>query len=121
MLALFCLRLASGMVACLLLLPAARVNPRFFRTHFLTALGLTAVAAVLLRETAGAWLWPALAAAGVLAFLGSVVWALEGAPGGRALAVLTAAALIAALVLAGLAAGPAPPGWQVADELTSAA
>ncbi len=46
MLAVFCLRLAAGMIACLLLLPSAVVNPRFFRTHFLTALALAGVAFV---------------------------------------------------------------------------
>ena len=44
MLAIFCLRLALGLIAALLLLSPAQVNPRFFRTHFLTTLGLTAVA-----------------------------------------------------------------------------
>src|SRR6266404_545200 len=115
MLAVFCLRLACGLVACLLLLSAAQVNPRFFRTQFLTALGLTVLAAVFLREAAGLWLWLALAAVAVLALLGSIVWALEGAPGGRALVVLTAAALTAALLLAGRQRGQAPAGWQAAD------
>src|SRR5262245_34387926 len=121
MLALFCLRLACGMVACLLLLSPAQVNPRFFRTHFLTALGLTVLAAVRLRDTAGPWLWLALAAVTALCFLGSVVWLLEGAPGGRALVYLTAPALAVALVLAGQQRGGAAPGWLLADDLTSAA
>jgi hypothetical protein len=121
MLALFCLRLAGGMLACLLLLSPARVNPRFFRTHFLTALGLTVLAAVGLRDTAGLWLWLALAAVLGLSFLGSVVWLLEGAPGGRVLIYLTVPALAAALVLAGQGRGGAAPGWLLADDLTSAA
>src|SRR5436309_1799681 len=101
MLALFCLRLACGMVACLLLLSAGQVNPRFFRTHLLTALGLTVLAAVFLCDTADLPLWLALVTGMALAFAGSVVWLLEGAPGGRGLVVLTAAALTAALLLAG--------------------
>jgi hypothetical protein len=121
MLALFCLRLACGMLACLLLLAPAQVNPRFFRTHFLTALGLTVLAAVGLRDTADLWLWLVLAAAFALSFLGSVVWLLEGAPGGRALIYLTVPALTAALVLAGQERGGAAPGWLLADDLTSAA
>jgi hypothetical protein len=121
MLALFCLRLACGMLACLLLLSPARVNPRYFRTHFLTALGLTAVAAVGLRDAADLWLWLALAAVLALSFLGSVVWLLEGAPGGRLLVYLAVPALTAALLLAGQQRGGAPPGWLLADDLTSAA
>ena len=57
MLAVFCLRLACGMTACLLLLPPALVNPRFYRTHFLTALGLACVALLSVRDSAG---WPLL-------------------------------------------------------------
>jgi hypothetical protein len=98
MLAVFSLRLAAGMLAALLLLDPAQVNPRFYRTHFLTALGLAVLATLFRNEAAG---WPLLllilAGAG-LAFLGSVSWSLEGAPGGRALIVLTAAALASALV-----------------------
>jgi hypothetical protein len=121
MLALFCLRLACGMLSCLVLLSPAQVNPRFFRTHFLTALGLTVLAAVGLRDTAGLWLWLVLAAVLALSFLGSVVWLLEGAPGGRALIYLAVPALTAALVLAGQQRRGAAPGWLLADDLTSAA
>lgn len=121
MLAVFCLRLALGMLACLFLLPAAQVNPRFFRTHFLTALGLTAVAAVFLGETAGLWLWLALGASAALAFAGSVVWHVEGAPGGRALNILTVLTLAAALYQASEATRQQQTGWLLADDATSAA
>ena len=50
MLPLFFLRLAFGMLAALLLLSPAQINPRFYRTHFLTALGLGAGALVLLWD-----------------------------------------------------------------------
>ena len=50
MLAIFCLRLACGLLSALLLLSPALVNPRFYRTHFLTVLGLTTTAALFLRE-----------------------------------------------------------------------
>jgi hypothetical protein len=121
MLSLFCLRLAVGLVGSLLLLTPAQVNPRFFRTHFLVALGLTAVALV------GSWgsSLPLLAALGVgaaLAFAGSLVWSLEGAPAGRILMAATFAALLAALAL--LEAAGAPPGewaWALAGGFTSAA
>src|SRR6266542_3277701 len=120
MLAVFCLRLATGMLACLALLSAVQVNPRFFRTHFLTALGLTVLAAVFLRESADLWLWLTLVAGAVLAFVGSMVWLLEGAPGGRVLMVLTTAALGTALLLTGRGREQAA-GWVLADDLTSAA
>src|SRR5438045_55855 len=41
MLAVFCLRLAAGMTACLLLLPPSQVHFRFYRVHFLVALGMS--------------------------------------------------------------------------------
>jgi hypothetical protein len=100
MLALFCLRLACGMIGSLMLFSPRLVNPRFYRVHFLTAVALTAVALVLQRETPGAWMWAA-GVAMLLAFAGSFVWSLEGAPGGRVLIGLTSAALLVALGLAG--------------------
>src|SRR5579884_2907935 len=99
MLAVFCLRLAVGLLACLLLLAPAQVNPRYYRTHFLTALGLTGLALAFVWETAG---WPVLILLFVglgLALLGSLSWALEGAPGGRSLIVATPLVLGTALGL----------------------
>src|SRR6478672_6315599 len=93
MLALFSLRLALGMIACLPLLPARLTHPRFYRTHFLTALGLGCVAAAFLPSGAGMPLYVCLGAAIGLSFLASVVWRLDGAPGGHTLIWLTAAAL----------------------------
>lgn len=118
MLATFCLRLAVGLVAALCLLSPSQVNPRFYRTQFLVALGLAALAAVLLWETADAKTLAALGAALASAFLGSVVWSLDRAPGGRAAVGLTALSLLAALGLAGWRGAPA---WVVLDDLTSAA
>jgi hypothetical protein len=97
MLAVFSLRLAAGMIGCLLLLPPTVINPRFFRTHFLTALGLSCLALLWERDSTG---WPLLTLLGMamtLAFVGSLVWGLEGAPGGRTFMVLTALTLAAAL------------------------
>jgi hypothetical protein len=99
MLAVFALRLAAGAIGCLLLLPPAIINPRFFRTHFLTALALAGVAVVCVREEATWPLLTLLGAAMALSFFGSMVWGLEGAPGGRAFIVLTTLALAAALGL----------------------
>ncbi len=98
MLAVFALRLAAGMIACLLLLPAAVINPRFFRTHFLTVLALAGLSLALVRDSADATLLTLLGAALALAFVGSMVWGLEGAPGGRAFIVLTTLALSGGLV-----------------------
>ncbi len=96
-LSVFALRLAAGMTACLLLLSPAQVNPRFYRVHFLTALGLAGLAA-LFPPAAGGWaLWTLLAAGAAFALAGSVAWFLEKAPGGRTLIVLTLLALAGAL------------------------
>ncbi|HMF16877.1 MAG TPA: hypothetical protein VKE98_06685, partial [Gemmataceae bacterium] len=74
MVAVFCLRLGCGLLAALLLLPSAQINPRFYRVQFLTVLGLAAVAAMFLRDQADLRLWLALGAALILAFLGSILW-----------------------------------------------
>jgi hypothetical protein len=96
----FCLRLAFGLIAVLLLLSPAQVNPRFYRVQFLTALGLTAAAAVLFRDQAGIELWIALGLGAILCGAASIAWSLDRAPGGRLLIGLTALALGAALGLA---------------------
>lgn len=121
MLALFCLRLAAGLLACLPLLPPAQVNPRFYRTHFLVALALAAVAAGFSYETAGAGVLAALGCAMVLSLAGFFCWSLEGAPLGRALVMAAALALAAALVLVETAAGWSGLGWRLAADATSAA
>src|SRR5262249_43543523 len=121
-----------GLIASLLLLNPAQVNPRFYRTHFLTALGLVALALVFLWDTAEAWLVGVLATAGVLALVGSIVWMLEGAPAGRTLIVLTALVLAGALGgtrWAGVQHAEAESagmrgwelGWLLADDFSSAA
>ena len=122
MLAIFCLRLAAGLVTCLVLLSPAQVNPRFFRTHFLTALALTAVAAVFLRDVADLPLWILLGVAMALAALGSITWMLEGAPASGLSIGLTFPLLLAALALAGyLLRDQGEPWWLLADDFSSAA
>src|SRR4051812_45732036 len=96
MLALFCLRLALGLLAALLLLRPAQINPRFYRTQFLTVLGLSCLALGLILGERPPPL--ALVAALVLAALGSMSWSIEGAPGGRVLIVLVLAAVGATLL-----------------------
>src|SRR5579871_2728045 len=109
MLAIFALRLALGMIACLLLLPVSILNPRFYRTHFLTALALAGVALVWVRDSAGWPLLSLLSVAMVLAFVGSLVWGLEGAPGGRVFIVLTALSLAGGLIALELSTDEHPP------------
>ena len=122
MLATFCLRLACGLTAALVLLSPAQVNPRFYRTHFLTALGLALVAALFSAAEESPWYWGFLGAGAVLALLGSLAWMLEGAPAGRPLIVLTAGALAAALALGDLPPGEDPgAAWRLADDFSSAA
>jgi hypothetical protein len=99
MLAVFCLRLAAGMLACLLLLSPAQVNPRFYRVHFLVVLGLAALVLIDVRASAPAAVLALLGVGLFLAFAGSFSWSLEGAPAGRTLIVLTAGCLAAALVV----------------------
>jgi hypothetical protein len=97
MLAVFALRLAAGMMGCLLLLPVTVINPRFFRTHFLTAFALAGLSLACVRDSAD---WPLLtwlSVALALSFVGSMVWGLEGAPGGRTFIVLTTLALAGSL------------------------
>jgi hypothetical protein len=133
MLAVFCLRLAVGLLACLLLLSADtgrgprpagqdRVGFKFYRTHFLVALGLACAAGLFLRDVVPPGFLVLLGAGMALCVAGSVVWALEGAPGGRALVVLTPAALAAALVwLEAHASAELPLGERLLGDATSAA
>ena len=100
MFGLFCLRLAFGLLLFLLPLWPYPINPRFFRAHFLTALGLSAAALFLLDgDILHGWLlFTLLAAVGVCA-LGSMSWLLENAPGGKAFIVLGTLLTGAALFL----------------------
>jgi hypothetical protein len=109
MLAVFCVRLAAGMAACLLLLSPASsarpapgtqplANPNFFRTHLLTVLGFAVLALLVNAENSPA-LIALLVTAAFAATAGSVSWSLERSPGGVTLIVLTVAALVGALVL----------------------
>jgi hypothetical protein len=132
MLADFCLRLAAGMTACLLLLsPAATArpapgakplaNPVYFRTQFQVALALSCGALLWLLGS-GEWLLLGLLAAGaILCVAGSVSWALERSPGGVTLVVLAALTLAAAVAVREWRAEPPPPvGERLAGGLSSA-
>jgi hypothetical protein len=122
MLVVFCLRLAVGLIASLLLLSPAQVNPRFYRTHFLTVLALAVGGLAFAWDFAGPVLLAALGVGLAAAFLGSLAWSLEGAPGGRALVVLTLLGLAPALAVVELHAAPeASPAWVLVSGFTSAA
>ncbi len=79
MLAAFCLRLCLGLVAFLPLLPADKMHPRFFRTQFLTALGLSIIALLFGFDLEPRLLGPLMGGV-IVALLGSFVWTLEPAP-----------------------------------------
>lgn len=120
MLATFCLRLAWGLIACTLCLPAAVVPPRFYRVQYLASLGLLGVAAFFLKDQADLLLWLTLAGSMVLCFLGSILWHVEGSPGGVGVGWLTAAVLTAALVLGGQALREqTEPVTRAADDLAA--
>ena len=90
MLAAFCLRLSLGLVAFLPLLPADKMHPRFFRTQFLTALGLSIVALLLGWESSSWQCWSLIAAV-VVSLTGSLIWTLEPPPLGRLIGLLATA------------------------------
>jgi hypothetical protein len=115
MLAIFCARIALGLVASLLLFAPRQLHPRFYRTQFLTALGGLVIATLVAWPDVGPWPRGLLAAATGLSLMGGLSWTLEPAPGGRTLIIVTTATLIATLV----STSPAPA--LVADQLTSAA
>jgi len=125
----FALQLGGGLTASLGLLSPAQVSHRFYRTQFLIALGLATLATVFLWPSASGWVLALLLAGVVASFLGSLVWNLEGAPGGLALIGVATALLLGALGLAEVQAGftysplivKLGLGWALADDFTSAA
>lgn len=129
MLAVFCLRLALGMLASLLLLNPKVMHPRFFRTHFVTALGLCVVSSVLGWDTNARI---SILIATVLTLLGSLVWIYDHPPAGWTMLGLSLVAMIVSLAL--LSPGSAgdaeavsmpletvPLAAHIASDLTAAA
>jgi hypothetical protein len=106
MLAVFALRLALGMLTSLFLLSPKQMHPRFFRTHFLTALGLLVVAFIADFDRAD-WhdqeqrreqlLNLLVLAAAVLVLLGTVLWVFERTTIGWAVLVLAVGLLVFSL------------------------
>jgi hypothetical protein len=126
MLAVFCLRLALGMLFALFFLSPSKMHPRFFRTHFVTALGLCVVALVMGLDSQlenGASIYvhdsystaprPFLIANVVLLLAGSVVWIFQRPAGGRLVQVASLASIAVALVQVRIAtASLAAPDMQ---------
>jgi len=133
------------MLAALALLSPRLMHPRFFRTHFLTVLGLCVVALLTGWTTSteealvrhgfelGPMMWrrAALIVAAVAALLSALVWIYERPPAGWTLLGVCAVALTAAVVLTdmqeelrqltSLAGIPVTAIALVAGDLTSAA
>ena len=113
MIATFCLRLALGMLGALPLLSPKQMHPRFFRTHFLTALGLCIVAAIMAPDGSVRWL---IILAAVATFAGAVVWNFEKPTLGWIVLAISIVALIASLGYADWARTS-----RLVDNLTAAA
>jgi len=117
----FCLRLAAGLILMLPILPPAHVPPRFYRVHFLTALGLSALAGIFMYENASIEFWLIYAAAVLACLTGSIVWHLDEAPGGKLTAYLAPIALAACLIYGGmLQPRQTDAPLRIADDVLSA-
>lgn len=117
MVTIFCLRLALGMVAPMMILPARIVPPRFFRVQFLTALPLVAIAA-LLRGSFALDAETLLLAASIGACLaGSIVWHTDEAPLGRTLFFIATGLIAGSLIALRCSSDHAP---MLLDDFASA-
>src|SRR5205823_1766679 len=87
---------------------------------FLTALALLVVAAFFLRASGNLILWLSLGTGVGFAFLGSLVWTLDTAPGGAFIIFAAATASVTASLQAAFQAFPELPAAPLAaDQLTS--
>lgn len=119
----FCLRLAAGLILMLPILNPALIPPRFYRVHFLTALGLLAVVGILFFESATLGFWLTYAAAVLGCVIGSIIWHLDEAPGGRLSVLLTPIALTACLIQGGMLQRPdgdADAPLRIVDDVAAA-
>ncbi len=136
MLTTFCLRLACGMIGSLLLFSSTEVNPRFYRTQYLVALGLVCVAAIAAPSGIGRPIAEALPMftiwftlrriillVAVLCLVGSLSWSIEGNPGSRMIGMACAGVLVMILLLRGAVSVNQPQSLVIAviGELASAA
>ncbi|MEI7684054.1 MAG: hypothetical protein WCL32_03440 [Planctomycetota bacterium] len=118
MVTIFCLRLALGMVAPMMILPAQVVPPRFFRVQFLTALALLVIGVVLSGST-GALVLALFAASIVVCLVGSIVWHTDEAPFGRLLFFAGTGLIAGTLGMLRLGQDDSPT-WLFVDDLASA-
>lgn len=105
MVAAFCLRLATGMVVSMHLLPFAETPPRFCRVHFLSALGLLAIAGFFSLDGMHSPMAVMLGLSLLCCFAGSIVWHLDGAPLARLILLLATGAIVGALCISGYERG----------------
>jgi len=122
MLATFCLRLAWGLVASLMVLVPSQVPPRFFRVQYLTALGLLAVAGFFLRDNGNFLIWLALGLSMLIAYAGSIVWHVDGNPCHLVILILANLGLIGTLFLSSVPVIASQNTWiPITDNFASAA
>jgi len=98
MIALFCARLALGLIASLVLLSPTQINPRYYRTHFLTTLALLLIVLLFAWPSASTLLLILLFVGLGLCLFGSISWSIENNPGGVVLVWLTLAVLLGAFL-----------------------
>jgi hypothetical protein len=122
MLETFCLRLATGLVVALLLLPARVVNPRFYRIHLRIVLGLTVAAGMAAWDTAPDAFWLTFGLALSASVIGSWCWFGKGGIAGYAAVLVTVGALAVALVQLSLGGSQAKTSglWPLAEDGASA-
>jgi hypothetical protein len=105
------------MILMLPILSPAPIPPRFYRVHFLTALGLLVVAGVFIGESATLGFWVAYATAAGVCVVGSIVWHLDEAPGGLGTIILGPIALAICMIWGGVLARDQPDSPQrIADD-----
>jgi hypothetical protein len=116
----FVLRLAFGLAAGMLLVPARLVTSGYFRNHLYVTMGLALLAGLLARTGHRSAFAPAMAAA-ALSYVGSLCWLYEKPRAGKiALALVAAASLLgAALVAQGAIRSNPHAAWHYAHVLTS--
>jgi hypothetical protein len=131
MVATFCLRLAFGMIASLLVLDPTPIPPRFFRVQFLVALALISVAGCFyIGDDTPGGLWLVLVWSAWACFVASIYWHTDKARGGKACITLTTLGLAVALFVTTPFQTPdhdsMPTGisalhpWRLADNYASA-
>jgi hypothetical protein len=121
MLAIFCVRLALGLILFLPILWNCLPHARFVRTQFLTALGLTAVAAISAWDEAGGWLRGLMIGGAVVGLAGAIVWTVDPAPLGRTIILAFIAIQAAVLVRLAVTGERSSLGERALNEVTSAA